>query len=232
MATVCLRLLKSAKIERRWAENQLVLIMDQVGTTRLTRFPTGSLDETAVTALLLDACRSSRLDCLQLYGTTPMGGELFDSLELRAPSIFLKNFCMGCRTLADGVPHDKVLQALQMFAELETATIGTAAKENNLQSCLIRTCFKVGVSIQPRTNRSDSRPTRWVTAAPPRPVPHVQVLDKKCDNRDVENALMEFCFGACDERYATRERFLRMELSKSMKKDFLRRWIEVRCCYH
>ncbi|KAH7719113.1 hypothetical protein AAVH_13442 [Aphelenchoides avenae] len=209
MARVSLRLLKSAKMERSKAENQFVLIMDEFGVKKKTRLLTRTEDEAAATKLLLNACQSSRLDILQLSGTTPMNVDFFDALERCAPSIFLKDFCLGNRTLSDVVRYDKVLQVLQKFAEL--TTIDTTGKDLNLQNCLIRTCFKVGVTV------------------------HRLVLDKKCDTTIVENALLEFCFGACDAPYAMRERFLEVEFTGSPKSDFLQRWIEkveVSNCRH
>ncbi|KAH7698569.1 hypothetical protein AAVH_34336, partial [Aphelenchoides avenae] len=203
LTLVCLRRLVCAKLSRCSAENQFVLLMNEVGSTKMTRFPTGVDDEAAAAALLLDACQSSSVGSIELIGTTPMDADFFDSLALSAPTIFVGEFCMGRRALSDGIPHDRVLQALQTFAELSRVK-SYARKDANLHVCLVRTCLKVGVDL-----RSDEI-----------------VLRKKYDTAVVEDALLEFCFGACDEQYAERDRFLCVKFSKSLKTDFLQRWIE------
>ncbi|KAH7721308.1 hypothetical protein AAVH_11162 [Aphelenchoides avenae] len=114
-----------------------------------------------------------------------MSEHFLDSLALCAPSIFLKDFCLGTRNLADGVEHAKVLQALQAFAQLETVKSGKCAGVE-LQACLIRTCFKTGVTL----------------------VTEGLSLYKRFDAAIAENALMEFSFGGCDEQHAERDRFL------------------------
>ncbi|KAH7707532.1 hypothetical protein AAVH_25231 [Aphelenchoides avenae] len=212
LATVCLRLLKSVKISRKRAKRQFVLMCDEVGAKKLTRLPTGVHDMAAATTFLLDACQSSRLDSLPLYGMTYVNGHFFDSIALRAPTIFLKELRIGKRTFANGLPHDKVLRALQAFGKLETVKI-EAANYAVLHDCLIRTCFKAGVRL----------------------VSDGLVLDKKSEGVIAEKALLDFCFGACDEQYAMRDRFLSIEVSKSLKSDFLQRWIgraEVTDCRH
>ncbi|KAH7719090.1 hypothetical protein AAVH_13419 [Aphelenchoides avenae] len=203
MSMVCLRLLKSAKIQH--GKGGFVLHMEEVGVRKKTRLPTLVKDEAASTTLLLNACQSSRIECFELYGTTPLTAVFFDCLELHAPTIFLKEFCMGNRPLSGGLPHDRVLQALQAFAELSRAII--SGKDINLLNCLLRTCFKAGVDLDP----------------------HYIVLDEYCDT--VENALLEFCFGACDERYTMRKRSLRVQFNRSLKDDFLQRWIEASYCF-
>lgn len=214
LALVCLRQLEFASMSRCSAQRQFVLIMREVGAKKMTRLPTGVDNEGAATNALVNACRSSSVDSLQLYGKIPMNKDFFDSLALCAPSIFVKNFCLGKRTLDEGVEHEDVLRALQTFAELKAVTteVGMHPRDKrnenkerekaNLQGCLIRTCFKEGVTL---------------------------VRDELLLNINVvvESALKEFCFGACDERYAERDRFLSVELSESPKSDFLQRWIEV-----
>ncbi|KAH7709215.1 hypothetical protein AAVH_23505 [Aphelenchoides avenae] len=202
LTLVCLRQLKSAKVSRCSAENQFVLLMAEVDAKKMTRLLTGVDDEAAATTLLLNACQSSRVDSLELYGTTPMSGDFFDSLALRAQTIFVKDFCMGRRTLSDAVSNDDVLRVLQAFAEVRVVE-SDARKDANLQSCLIRTCYKAGVDL------------------------HLCELDKKCDTTMLEDALLEFCFGECDEQYATRDRYLDVEVSKSPRSDFLQRLIEM-----
>ncbi|KAH7707534.1 hypothetical protein AAVH_25233 [Aphelenchoides avenae] len=203
MTLVCLRLLMSASMSRSGDKRQFVLIMDEVGAKKKTRLPTGVDDEAAATALLLNACRSSRVYNLELYGTTPMSVDFFDFVVRRVPTIFLKKFCIGKRTLSSGVPNDKVLEALQAFAELN-AVITEAGKDVNLLGCLIRTCFKAGVTL----------------------ISDGLISCKQSDTAIVENALLEFCFGACDEKYAEEGRFMRVEFSKPLKSDFVQRWIE------
>ncbi|KAH7721309.1 hypothetical protein AAVH_11163 [Aphelenchoides avenae] len=210
MGLVCLRMLISAKVSRCSAENQFVLNIDEVGAKKKIRLATGIDHEAAATTLLLDACQSSRVDSLELYGTTPMSGDFFDSLALRAPNIFVKDFSMGRRTLSDAVSNNDLLRVLQAFAELKVVKSG-ARKDANLQRCLVRTCFKAAVDLR------------------------LCELDKKCDTTIVEDALFEFCFGECDEQYATRDRHLQLEVLKSPKSDFLQRWIEkadVHNCRH
>lgn len=204
LTVVCLRVLKSATISRCSAQRQFVLVMDEVGSNKLTRLPTGVDDEAAANTLLLKACQSSRVDSLRLYGTTSMSADFFDSLALCAPTIFLKNFCMQKRTLSENVPHDRVLRVLQTFAELQ-CMLSTDEEDTNLQLCLLRSCFKADVTLDT----------------------HVHILDKKCDIAIVEDAVMEFCFSACDDQFATRERSLRMQFSKPMRTDFMQRWVEV-----
>ncbi|KAH7693755.1 hypothetical protein AAVH_39205 [Aphelenchoides avenae] len=203
ISRVCLRMLNSAKISRCSAENQFMLVMDEVGSKKKTRLPTSVDDEAAATKLLFNACQSARVANIELYRTTPMSTDFFDSLALSAPTIFVNEFSMRNRTLSDDVADDKVLPALQSFAELKTVKT-EAEKDANLLGCLIRTCFKAGVKL-----RSD-----------------VLVIGKMCDTAVLENALLEFCFGACDEQYAMRDRFVDVQFSKSLKSDFLQRWIE------
>lgn len=205
MKLKCLRRLNSAKIERSKADNQFMLVMDEFGANKNTRLPTSVDNEAAAMTLLLDACRSSCLHTLYLYGTTPISEHFLDSLEQRAPTIFLNTFYMGNRILAEGVTHHKVLRVLKAFAELKTTIVNTAWKYTNLQDCLIRNGFKAGVSL--------------LSSGP--------ILDKTLDTAIVEEAFLEFSFGACDERYAARERVLRMSFHKSLRSDFLRRWIQV-----
>ncbi|KAH7709216.1 hypothetical protein AAVH_23506 [Aphelenchoides avenae] len=177
-----------------------------------TRLRTSVDDEAVAMTFLLNACRSSSVDSLGLFGTTPMGGQFFDALALSAPSIFLNEFRMGNRDLADGVAHDKVLRALHAFAELGTVTTRTC-EGVELQVCLIRTSFRAGVAL----------------------VTDGLSLNKKFDIAIVENALLEFCFGGCDEQYAKRDRFLCVKMSHSLKSDFLKRLIEraeVTDCRH
>ncbi|KAH7707531.1 hypothetical protein AAVH_25230 [Aphelenchoides avenae] len=204
LTLVCLRMLLSAKISRSTARRQFVLIMDEVDAEEETRIPTGVDDETAATTLLLNACQSSRMESLRLYGTTPMSVDFFDSLALSAPTIFVEEFCIGKRTLADGVGDDELLRALQAFAELNTVK-SEAEEDVNLQVRLVRTCFKAGIYL-------------WSGGL---------VFGKKCETTIVENALLEFCFGACDEQYKERARYLSMELSTPLKSDFLQQWIEM-----
>lgn len=204
LALVCLRLLNSAKISRSSTENQFVLIMRVFDAKKKTRLPTGVDDEAAATSLLLHACQSSRVDTLELYGTTPMDVAFFDSLALHAPTIFVKDFSIGEGTLSDSVPHDRVLRALQSFAELKVVKSETI-QGTHLPGCLIRTCFKAGVTLR----------------SP------VFMLDNECDLAVVEDAMLEFSLGECDEQYATRERHLQVYIRMPLNNDFLQRWIEV-----
>ncbi|KAH7707529.1 hypothetical protein AAVH_25228 [Aphelenchoides avenae] len=205
MSLVCLRQLKSAEMLRSGAK--FVLVMEKVGAKRKTRLRTGVIDEAAATMALLNACQSSRIERLELYGTTPLSGRFFDSLALCAPSIFLNHFCIGSRTLADGVADDKVLRALQTFAGLERVT-SEAWKDLKLQYCLMRCCFKASASLEVRL--------------------HESLFDEyKCDPTAVENALLELCFGTCDEQYAKRERRLEISFPAPLESDdFLQRLIE------
>ncbi|KAH7694629.1 hypothetical protein AAVH_38321 [Aphelenchoides avenae] len=60
-------------------------------------------------------------------------------------------------------------------------------------------------------------------------------LYKRFDAAIAENALLEFCFGGCDEHYAERDRFLCVKMAQSLKRYFLKRWIEraeVTDCRH
>ncbi|KAH7705446.1 hypothetical protein AAVH_27347 [Aphelenchoides avenae] len=218
LTMVCLRLLSCAKMSRSGAQRHFVLLMGVVGTKKLTRLSTGVNDEPAATTLLLNACRSSRVESLELYGMAALGVDFFDALALSAPTIFLKNFGFGNRILPDDVPHDSVLRALRSFAELKTTTISPASVElphSHLQICLIRSCFKIGVSL--------------VTD----PLGDFMALGTS-DTAAVEDALLEYCFGVCDEQYATRDRSLHL-IRQSLNKDFLRRWIEraeVTDCRH
>ncbi|KAH7709221.1 hypothetical protein AAVH_23511 [Aphelenchoides avenae] len=205
MTMVCLRLLKSAKILRSSAQRQFMLVMDEVGSKKMTRLPTGVNDEAAANTLLVNACKTSRLGSLELYGTTPMDVDFFDALVLCAPTILLKDFCVGNRTLSGAVSLDIVLGVLRKFAELKWTTTGTM-QDAHLQNCLIRTCFKASVTL--RSHRNDDGGLAIG------------------DTALVENALMEFCFGACDEKYATRGRYLQLNFQTTPKKDFMQRWIE------
>lgn len=205
MTLVCLRQLRSATISRSSEEKQFMLVVHEVSAKEKNHFLTGVDDETAATMLLFNACRSSSLDCLKLSGTTPLSAQLFDSLKLVAPSIVLKKFCIGSRVLPNNFGHDKVLHTLQAFGGLRTTIIGTSGNYTNLLDCLIRTCFKAGSALMLQGH----------------------VLDKEFDTTIFEDALLEFCFGACDERYATRERSLYLKFHKSLQSDFLQRWIEV-----
>ncbi|KAH7709219.1 hypothetical protein AAVH_23509 [Aphelenchoides avenae] len=193
---VCLRQLKSAKILRSSVQRQFMLIMDEVGSKKMTRLPTGVDDETAANTLLVNACKSSRLESLELYGTTPMSVDFFDALALSAPTIFVDELSMRNRSLSDDVADDHILGMLQTFAELNTLRTN-AGKDVNLLECLIRTCFKVGVKL----------------------VSNGLVLLKKGDTAVVESALLEFSFGACDKQYAMRDRFVDVQFSKSIEKD-------------
>lgn len=47
-----------------------------------------------------------------------------------------------------------------------------------------------------------------------------------CNVAVAEDALLEYCFGVCDEQYATRQRFLYVT-RRFLNKDFLQRWVEV-----
>ncbi|KAH7709214.1 hypothetical protein AAVH_23504 [Aphelenchoides avenae] len=205
MSLVCLRLLKSAEMLR--SGSKFVLIMKEVGAMKKTHLCTGITDEATATTLLLNACQSSRVQRLALYGTTPMSEHFFDSLALCARSVFLRDFCIGSRTLADGVADDAVLRALLTFAGLDRVT-SDAWIDLQLQYCLMRTCFKAGSSLAVDL--------------------HPSLFDLyKCDLTALENALMEFCFSTCDEQYATRQRLLCISFPERMESDdFLRRWIE------
>lgn len=206
LTLVCLRLLKSAKMARCSAENQFVLIMDEVGAKKKTLLPTGVDDGAVATAILLNACQSSRVGSLELYGTTPMSVEFFDSLALRALTIFVDDLRTGKRSLSAGVADDSVLRVLQSFGELKTVT-SEARQDVNLQYCLMRCCFKAGASLAVLLRPSE--------------------FDNICDPTAVEDALLEFCFDTCDEQYATRERRLKISLWEPPESDFLQRWIEV-----
>ncbi|KAH7718488.1 hypothetical protein AAVH_14083 [Aphelenchoides avenae] len=218
LTMVCLRLLWSAKLSHSGVQRQFVLLMGEVGAKKLTRLPTGVDDEPAATTLLLNACRSSRVESLELYGTGALSVEFFDSLALSAPTISLKDLRFGNRTVPDDIPHDRVLRALRSFAELKRAMIVADRKDAILQNCLIRTCFKIGVSLVSNV-----------------PVPR-DVTFGKCDIAVVEEALLEFSFGVCDDQYAMRERSLYVCFyKKTLKNDFLQRWIEkaeVTDCRH
>lgn len=205
LTLVCLRHLKSAKMLRSGAN--FVLLMDEIGAKKTACLPTGVDDEAAATTLLLDACQSSRVDSLELYGTTPMSGRFFNTLALRAQTIFADELCTGKRTLSSNISDAKLLRMLQSFAELKTFR-SKASKDVNLQYCLMRCCFKVGVSLTVGLRPSE--------------------FDKICDPTAVEDALLEFCFDTCDEQYATRERRLSISLWEPLESDFLQRWIEVR----
>lgn len=214
LTLVCLRQLKSAKISRCSVQRQFVLVVEEVGAEKKNRLPTGVDNERAATGALLKACQSSRVDSLELYGKTPLSVDFIDSLAILAPTIFVKDFCLGKRTLDENVELEEVLRALQAFAGLKTvkgdAGIHPLDNSNekkekevaNLQDCLIRACFKAGVTL---------------------------VFGELGLNNNVivENALIEYCLGACDEQYAERDRFLSVEFLEPLKRDFLQRWIEV-----
>ncbi|KAH7706938.1 hypothetical protein AAVH_25834 [Aphelenchoides avenae] len=206
LTLVCLRMLISAKILWRSVDNQFVLIMDEVGAKELTLLPTGIDDEAAATTLFLNACQSSRVGSVELYGTTPMDVDFFDALMLRAPTIFLKKFYTAERTLSNGIADDNVLRMLQSFAELKTVEIWTG-EDSNLDNCLVRTCFKAGVSLATQRRFSQIE------------------FDDACDVAVIEDAMLEFSFGACDEQYATRKRNLLVEVN-TLDNGFLQRWIE------
>lgn len=134
-----------------------------------------------------------------------MSADFFHSLALNAPSIHVNDLCLGRRTLDEGVDDQEVLLALQSFGGLKTVEI-EAEDDANLHLCLIRICFKAGVKL----------------------ISDESVLE---DNCVVENALLEYCFGVCDEPHDVRERSLRVQLYVSLESDFLKRWIEVSTCY-
>ncbi|KAH7678360.1 hypothetical protein AAVH_41741, partial [Aphelenchoides avenae] len=201
LTLVCLRMLVSAKLSP--SNNLFELVIHEVGAKETTHFPTGVDDDVAATALLLKACQSSRVDELALYETMRSRDKFFDFLALRAPTIFVTEFYMRSRPLSGDVADGKVLRALQAFAELRMvqAEMGTEPK---LLGCLIRTCFKAGA--------------RLIMGGP--------VFIKECDAIIVEDSLLEFCFGACDEQHEERRRFLTLNFKKTLKSDFLQRWIE------
>lgn len=204
MTRACLRQLKSARITESAIRREFVLVIKDVGAKTYSRLGwhyTGVDDEASATGLLLNACQSSRLEELQLYGSTPMSVDFFESLALLAPTMFIKHFQLGKRGLADDVADARVLRALQSFAELKT--IDFSHKIFGLQRCLLRNGFKAGVPL----NRS------------------LQFIGSYTD--DVQDALLEFSFAACDEQYAERERSLKVERFGSRKNNFLQRWIEV-----
>ncbi|KAH7694117.1 hypothetical protein AAVH_38842, partial [Aphelenchoides avenae] len=128
-----------------------------------------------------------------------MSVDFFDSLAVLAPTIFVKNFCLGKRALDENVDDEEVLRALQAFAGLKT--------------------LKSDAGIHPLDKRNEKKEKgAGVTL----------VFGELGLNNNVvtQNALMEYCFGACDEQYAERDRFLSVEFLESLKRDFLKRWIE------
>ncbi|KAH7721229.1 hypothetical protein AAVH_11326 [Aphelenchoides avenae] len=192
MVLLCLRQLRRAKLVHHPLGKNFSLVFDEDESFRVTknhRFPVGIDDETIATTALLNACRSSKLECLELYcvrDTVPLDTAFFDNLAQCAPAILLKTFCNGSRKVAARVPHDSVLQALKAFAELGSVKITTAMKN---------------------------------------PCPSAVCFDKSDEGAVVKNTLMEFCFGECDDQYATRDRSLRAQ-APTLERDFLKEWIE------
>lgn len=98
----------------------------------------------------------------------------------------------------------QMLQLLQAFGRLKTVK-SSAGQDANLQCVLMRSCFKAGVNLRPA----------------------VLALDEEYDTTNLEESLMEFSFGACNEQHATQERFMELELSRALNNTFMQRWIEV-----
>lgn len=219
MVLLCLRQLRSAKLVRDPGSKEFTLGLDEVGATKKHRFPLDVSVEAVATAALLNACRSSKLERLELYGvrdSAPLDTAFFGSMAQYAPAIVLNTLYTGSSKVAACVPHDSVLQALSAFAELDSVKIGMTLGNSGLMLCLVRSCFKMGINFD-----GDHRDYRGHYRA--------VTFDQSDDGALVKESLMEFCFRECDDRFATRDRSL-TACAPTLQRGFLRLWIAV--CDH
>lgn len=174
-----------------------------------TWIPTGESDECEAFAQLLDRCRSSYVECLEMYGRTPIQTAHLDALARYASLIRLETLRLGGRSLSK-VTHQSVLRALGAFAELKSVGIVPEHCEPDMLNFLVR-CGHIFDPVFYKKSNYGFLTWNW--------------LDVCLE----EATLLQFSFGASEERYASRERHLKARIC-SLSSLFLKRWIEVTLC--
>lgn len=208
MQLICVRRVARAAMHCRTPGRVFVLTITLEGARKEIRFSTGVIDECAAFVQLLSACRSSRVELLEMYGDTPLTEAHVDAVFRHAPYILMGNFRLGARALPESVSNDSFLQILDSFAEMRKVDIAPDFYTAEMQRFLVRRGFMFQVGFCAKF-RGSYDILRW---------------EPKCSVDD--ETLLHFSFAECDGRWATRWR--RLSLSSSdLTPDFLQRWIKV-----
>ncbi|KAH7712196.1 VAP1 protein [Aphelenchoides avenae] len=207
MQLICVRRVARAAMHCRTPGRVFVLTITLEGARKEIRFSTGVIDECAAFVQLLSACRSSRVELLEMYGDTPLTEAHVDAVFRHAPYILMGNFRLGARALPESVSNDSFLQILDSFAEMRKVDIAPDFYTAEMQRFLVRRGFMFQVGFCAKF-RGSYDILRW---------------EPKCSVDD--ETLLHFSFAECDGRWATRWR--RLSLSSSdLTPDFLQRWIK------
>lgn len=144
-----------------------------------------------------------------MYGSGPVGVEHIDALIRHAPSIVMGTFRLGLRPLAEPVPEADILRALGSFGDLVRVEIDPAHHTARCRDFLVANGYMYELGFC-QVRQGNYVSDWWLHQ----------------DTSVSEASLLRFSFGECEDRYATRERRLRISVPK-LSPSFLQQWIEV-----